>query len=214
MQRRSYLAALGGAFAVATAGCMSAADDPGNSPPADGSTTTTEPPDGSMATDEALAFADVGCPSFDEHADRTICSTTADEGVPVRFDPPQPAAFEPTTDDDTVETFPITLANHSETTFGFNPYAWALKRHTDEGWVHVAPDAVPEPWTTLEPGESYTFSLSAESIPTQRVDGSRSIVLDLDSGVYAMVIDGLLGEDESSERIECVALFAVRRADT
>lgn len=228
MQRRSYLTALGGVLAVATAGCMSVADDTGgpkddtgdpkdddtgDSTPVDGSTTTTDSPAGSTATDEAVAFADVACPPFADTADRTICSTTAGSDAPVRLDPPRPAVFEPTTGDDTVETFPITLHNDSGTTFGFNPYAWALKRHTDEGWVHVAPDAVIQPWMELSPGETYTYVLSVESHPSPHADTRKAIVQNLDSGTYALVVDGLLGEGDSRERIECVALFSVHRTE-
>jgi len=48
-----------------------------------------------------------------------------------------------------------------------------------------------------------------ESVPTERVDGSRRIVQDLDSGTYALVVEGLLEHGKGGQRVECAAVFVV-----
>jgi len=228
MHRRTLLGTLGGVLLTGIAGCMSASDgdsptptddsNPGTTqdaaiPTADGDTDGSRPADGVTPAAMSVDLSEIPCPTVGEDVDLRVCSTTTDlDDAAVALVPPRPPLFEPTTGDGGVDVFEIELHNQSAATFGFNPYDWALKRHTDDGWNHIAPEMTPEPWTRLDPDETYTYGLSVESVPTERVDGSRRIVQDLDSGTYALVVNGLLERGEGSERVECAAVFVVERS--
>ena len=236
MHRRTLLGTIGGLAVTATAGCMSAGGDdstptdestpdtgdstPGDQPGSSGLSTDgngdegSRPADGVTPEPMPVDLSGVPCPTVREEADLRVCSTTTDlDDADIALAPPRPPLFEPTTGDDAVEVFEIELRNQSDATFGFNPYDWSLKRHTDDGWAHVAPEMTPEPWMQLDPGDSYTYGLAVESVPTERVDGSRRIVKDLPSGTYALVVDGLLERGKGGERVECAAVFVVERAE-
>lgn len=229
MRRRTVLATVtSGLAALSLAGCLGASEPATEPDPADtstntpGSTTTTDgttdtldgttTAPGDSTTASGAAFSGVSCPSFVDNADRTICSTTADtDAAPLVFEPEQPV-FEPTTGDGSVETLSVELRNQSEASFGFNPYGWALYRHVEDDWEHVAPDVHPEPWTTVGPGGGYTYELSVETHPSPHSESTRAIEEDLESGVYALAVHGFLGEDgDEKQRVECVAIFAVER---
>lgn len=238
MQRRTVLATVGSAL-LASAGCVSNSDgddqDPseGSDPEDDRSsddspddTTPEQTPIDNTPTDSTPAgdpderdgagasFGD--CPSFGESVDQTVCSHTgSNTGV---YPAVSQEVFTPTTGDDSVETLSITLHNVSGSRFGFNPHDWAIKRQTEDGWVHVAPEEYVEPWYTIEPDETYTWELSVESHPSPQDDQTLSVVEDLDSGTYAFRVTGILDEQpedatDSDEKttIECVALFSVSR---
>jgi len=231
MHRRTLLVSLGGLAVTATAGCMSAGGDDSTPTDDDNSTPDDQPGSSGLPTDDGddggirpadgvtpepmpVDISDVSCPTVREDADLRVCSTTTDlDDADIALVPPRPPLFEPTTGDDDVEVFEIELRNQSDATFGFNPYDWSLKRHTGDGWAHVAPEMTPEPWMRLEPGDSYTYGLAVESVPTERVDGSRRIVRDLESGTYALVVDGMLERGKDGERVECAAVFVVERAE-
>lgn len=242
MHRRTLLGTIGGLAVTATAGCMSAGGD-SNDPTPDGDETPTDDPtptvdqtpgdqpgsaglptgdsDGGIRPADGVTpepipvdLSGISCPTTREDADLRVCSTTTDlDDADIALVPPRPPLFEPTAGDEMVGVFEIELRNQSESTFGFNPYSWSLKRHTDDGWDHVAPEMTPEPWMQLAPGESYTYGLAVESVPTERTDGSRRIVQDLDSGIYALIVDGLLERSNGGERVECAAVFAVTRSE-
>ena len=125
---------------------------------------------------------------------------------------PDREVFEPTTGDDTLETITFTLHNRSGGPFGLNPYAWAIERRTTSGWEHVAPDEHVEPWTTVEDDGTYIWRLSVETHPSGDWENHRTLVEDLESGVYAFTIAGSLGgETGGSTWVECVVLFEVQR---
>lgn len=231
MRRRRLLAAFSGVLGAVTAGCMSTNDpvgdestptDDGTSTPTDGDTKTpsdgegsADPtPGGTSETEDAVAFEDISCPSFSGAAERTVCSTTAAaDSVPVLLEPEQPPTFEPLTDGDAAEPFALVLRNQSDSGFGFNPYGWGLKRHTDDGWVHVAPEATPEPMVMLEPGGTYTYEVAVESSEHSQGDPDHRIQHDFENGVYALVVDGFFERDGSGGHIECVGIFSVEQAE-
>jgi hypothetical protein len=109
-----------------------------------------------------------------------------------------------------VESITFELANSSDRTVCLNPYAWRLERKTDEGWTYVAPGEHIEPWYHLESGDSCQWQLSVEEQTGSDVEQTNRIVEDLQSGLYAFGIDGVLGDvEEDGARIEWVALFVV-----
>ena len=217
LSRRTVLAAAG--TAVATAGCLgtgSPADqenDPTDTPtetptdtPANSPTDTPrQTPDDRLP--ERIRTAD--CPTFGE-ADRTVCAHTRPDDATVYLTVSSPV-FEVTEGDDTVETATFTLHDEADHQFGFNPYAWGVKRKTSEGWRHVAPEAYPEPWTTIEPGERYHWELSTETHPSSNLENTHyPVVPGLESGLHAFVVTGLLGAGDEQVAVETVALFEVR----
>jgi hypothetical protein len=234
MERRTLLATIGSSLLAA--GCVSGSSEddgtttdgtPTDGTPTDGTPTdgtpTATPGDGTRNEGDSVgaSFEDIECPSFTE-SDRTICThSESDTDADVALRVPE-AVFTPTTDDDSVETMEITLQNGSDTWFGLNPYEWRLKRQTDEGWTHVAPEEYIEPWWTLDAGETVTWELAVESHPTPEQDDVIAITEDLDSGTYAFQMTGFLHEappgetpaDDEDEKtlIECVALFKVSRS--
>ncbi|SEN06954.1 hypothetical protein SAMN05216388_1001291 [Halorientalis persicus] len=218
MKRRTMLTALGTAT-VATAGCLDRSGD--GSTPTDtdgpGSTDRTETPAGTAdesrtPTAPSGRFDGADCPAFSDSVDRTVCFHALGNGSAEVWIEPDRELFEPTTDDDTVETITFTLCNESGESFGLNPYAWAIKRRTADGWEHVAPEEHVEPWTTVDDGGTYTWRLSVETHPSPDRDDHMTLVEALESGVYAFAIAGSLGGETSGTTwVECVALFEVDR---
>jgi hypothetical protein len=218
MKRRTILTALGTAT-VATAGCLDRSGDGSTPTDTDGpGTDRTETPTGT-ATDERRTptapsgrFDGTDCPGFSDSVDRTVCFHTLGGGSAEVWVEPDQELFEPTTGDDTVETITFTLHNESGESFGLNPYAWGMKRRTDGGWEHVAPEEWIDPWTTVADGGTYTWRLSVETHPSPDRDDHQTLVEDLESGVYAFAITGSLGgETGGATWVECVALFEVAR---
>ncbi|WP_136716398.1 hypothetical protein [Halorientalis salina] len=225
MKRRTVLATIG-ATTVATAGCLSDAgdrpnDDNGTS--TDGTETddpgTADPKGTTTAGDETRptpddTFADVACPSFSESADRTVCWHTADlDAEPIYLDA-NPDVFEPTPGDDSVESVEFVLYNDSAAGFGLNPYAWAIKRRTEDGWAHVAPEEWVEPWYTVDSGETYTWRLSMTERTQAMAERTMAITEDLDDGIYAFQITGIADEQsDDPTHVECLALFEVDRQE-
>lgn len=205
MRRRRFIGAAGCALAAA-AGCISGSDDTtrtdseGNGP--DDST-----PTGTPAEDP---LSDVGCPSFSDSADQTVCAHT-DHDADV-YPTVSDQVFVPTTDDDSVELLKIQLHNEGDSVFGLNPHEWALKRQTGDGWEHVAPEEYIEPWYNLAPGEAYTWTLSVETHPSPNGDRHTSITENLDAGTYAFQVTGIADPDsDNGTNIESVALFKLER---
>ena len=218
MNRRTVLATISTAT-VATAGCLSDAGDRSNDAttsadgnetdgPGNDSTTT----DGTPGSNPDDPFADADCPSFADSTDRTVCWHTTDpDSEPIYLDA-STAVFEPTTGDNSVETMAFVLHNESGAPFGLNPHAWAIKRRTDSGWEHVAPDEYVEPWYTVESGQRYTWQLSVEQRTQAMAERTMTVTQDLQDGTYAFQITGLAGEQENDPtRVECLALFEVSR---
>lgn len=222
MKRRTVLATIG-ATTVATAGCLSDAGDrpnDGTETNTDGTETDdpgTDEPNGTATPGEDTrptpddAFADIECPSFSESADRTVCWHTADlEAEPIYLDT-DPAVFEQTPGDDTVESVEFTLYNDSDDAFGLNPHAWAIKRQTDSGWEHVAPEEWVQPWYTVESGETYTWRLSMTERTQAMAERTMAITEDLDDGTYAFQITGIVDERSANPtHVECLALFVIQ----
>ncbi|WP_336002001.1 hypothetical protein [Halorientalis halophila] len=219
MKRRTVLAAFGTAT-VATAGCLDRSGNGSTPTDTDGPGTGggTETPAGT-ATDEIRSptapsgrFDGEECPTFSDSVDRTVCFHALETGSTEVWVEPDRELFEPTTDDDTVETITFTLHNQSGGSFGLNPYAWSIKRRTADGWEHVAPEEYVEPWYTLPDGETYNWRLSVETHPSGEREEQMTLVEDLESGIYAFAITGSPGgEAGGSTRFECVALFEVQR---
>ena len=231
MRRRTFIAA-SLPLVAATAGCVGGAGRPGASPrtgsddpdSTPGTSATTEPPGSARPPAPATAsdvFDEFGCPSFDDAADRTVCYHAVD---PTRVDVVlgvDPEVFDPYLEDDTVETLTFTLYNRSDWYFRFNHYAWGIERFEDGEWVHVAPDAYPEPLMELAPGGTYAWELPSEPHPSPGADRSMRLDVALPAGVYAFHVAGSFGPgfdttepstgapqgDPPDERVECVGLF-------
>jgi hypothetical protein len=205
MNRRTVLATVG-ALSVGTAGCLDRANS-GSRPP---TTSTQSPADSSNGSTEdtpptpSQRFDDVACPTFEE-TERTVCfHTLGEESAPV-FVEPSTDLFEPAPDGEAVETIEFVLHNDSDAGVGLNPYDWAIKRQTAGGWEHVVPDVHPEPWTTVEAGETSAWELGVDGSPEPDSGRAMAISGDLADGVYAFTVT-------VDNAVECIALFEVRRA--
>lgn len=206
MHRRTVLAALG-TLTAGTAGCLTqgSRSTPDDSTGTDTDDPTTSP-DGATPSDPV---GDVECPSFAETADRTVCwPETGDE--PLYLDASS-VVFEPSAGDGGVETIEFVLHNASERAVGLNPYAWGIERQTTDGWEHVAPEVYPEPWTSVESGETYTWVLSVEEHSGAMAERTMAVTEDLADGTYAFHLTCMAGDESTRETVECIALFEVRR---
>ncbi|RXK51817.1 hypothetical protein [Halorientalis pallida] len=219
MRRRTILATLG-TSAMAVAGCLDQSGDGSTPTDTDGSggPDGTETPNGTADDGSGTPASPSGrfdgteCPTVSDSVDRTVCFHALGGGSAEVWVEPDRELFEPTTDDQSVETVTFTLHNQSGESFGLNPYAWAIRRRTSDGWEHVAPDEHVEPWTTVDDGGAYTWRLSVETHPSPDRDDHVTLVEDLESGVYAFTIRGALGgETSESTWVECVAVFEVDR---
>lgn len=215
MKRRTVLVAAG-TPALTLAGCVersNATDENPTGTPPEGTSTDSGPGEG-----DGTPLEGVPCPSFSDTADRTVCTHTGSDSEAV-YPTVSKEVFTPTAGDDSVEMMQISLHNDSDEAFGLNPHAWALKRRTDDGWSHVAPEEHIEPWQTLESGESFTWDLSVQSHPSPGGKNTLSLIEDLDSGTYAFQSTGVLNEqtaedsdgDRTETHLECIALFGVNR---
>ncbi|MFC7074806.1 hypothetical protein ACFQJ7_15930 [Halovenus rubra] len=233
MQRRQFIGAAGSTILAAVAGCISNGDDDesggqdsDNGTPAGNESSNDTPAGGTPAGNESSNDTPAGgtptdgdgnqpvgsnCPSFSDKVDRTVCARSETDSQ--IYPTISKQVFEPTTDDNTVENLQITLHNESDKTFGLNPYAWALKRQTDDGWSHVAPEAYIQPWENVESGGRYNWNLSVEKHPTPSEEQTVWIAEDLESGTYAFQITGMASteSDDDGPRIECVAQFEIKR---
>lgn len=213
MRRRTVLAAIG--TTLATTGCLGAATpgtgegDGATDSPTDSPTETPGTPDGPYP-EYPDSIRNAECPSFAD-ADRTVCNHTRSADADLYLSTSS-AVYEPIQGNDAVETVTFTLHDESDQQFGFNPYGWTVKHRTDDGWQHVAPEVHPEPWTTIQPGQTYRWELSTQTHPTPKSENTNyPVVEDLKSGLHAFTIAGLLGDrdDEDPTEVECIALFAV-----
>lgn len=217
MRRRTMLASI--ASLAAAAGCVNRGPDPGARPaesdtptespsPTDVHTHTRTATETPLRPDPATdAFADVACPSFDDHADETVCYHAADAETADLLLTAEPEVFVP---DDGDETLAFVCYNRSDWPVSFNPYAWGIERYesADGSWTHVAPDVHPEPMTELAPGATTRWVLPTDGPPETVTDGDSSVTddgtgdggddgsgddsgevyplsVDLDPGVYA-----------------------------
>ena len=220
MNRRALLATLGTAT-VATAGCLGDGGDRPNDddePSPDETDTDTPGGDGTRTDDgdprPETPFADAECPSFSEGVDRTVCWPTDETDAESVYLDASSVAFEPSPGDGSVESIEFVLHNESGEPFGLNPHAWAIKRQTDSGWEHVAPEEWIEPWYTVESGQRYTWRLSVEQRTQAMAERTMAITEDLTDGTYAFQITGIAGESgEDSRNVECIALFEVQRRE-
>ncbi|WP_158058330.1 hypothetical protein [Halorussus halophilus] len=87
----------------------------------------------------------------------------------------------------------FTLYNGSEERIGMNPYSWTVAKRRQDGWSFVAPHAVPEPYTYVEPGGRFAwqFAIGDASADSEAMGGSARVEK-LGPGVYAFVHAGAL----------------------
>lgn len=213
MKRRTVLASIG-VISVGTSGCLDRSG--GGSPP----TTTARPTDDSAgSTDETPGstpggFDGISCPSFTDSADRTVCFHTLGGASAPVFVEPSTETFEPAPGDGSVETIEFVLHNESGAGVGLNPHAWGIERRTSDGWDHVAPEVYPEPWMTVESGETYTWVLSVAARTQAMAERTMAITEDLAAGTYAFHVTCITGDESGDrEQVECIALFDVHRQD-
>lgn len=202
MERRAFIATAAGL--VATAGCTTRA---GHS---EGSTTSTTTREGRTTSasrttthqDRATTDSAVGCPSFVGEADPTVCAD--DRGDADVYISRADDRFVDYEANDTVETTKFTLVNESDSPFSLDVNDWAIKRRTDGGWHHVAPEQHADALTEVSAGGRYEWTLGTEPHSAPMSEDSQSIFVDLDSAKkYAFVVHGYLG----NEHIECLARF-------
>ncbi|WP_327053758.1 hypothetical protein [Halomicrococcus gelatinilyticus] len=224
MKRRALLATLGSGITLVS-GCLGlvadAGDAPGDSSGANGTTTGGS---GDGATGSATPGGESGgCPSFSEGADETVCFRSVDSSTPVFLEPSSRTfAVEPA--DAKPDAVSFTLHNRSGGTVEFNPAGWRLRRESDDGWTHVAPDATYLPRSELEAGATHTWTLSTATYPTANDDDRQHVAVDADlsPGRYAFqvtassattVIDHggpdqtVTHEAERRTVVECIATF-------
>lgn len=221
MNRRAFLAVLAAAGAGCTGGPGTGGDgtSPTTSTTTDGTTTTrttatttagttrgtvTDPPS-VTAPPEVGPFesaAAVPCPPVGDG--QTTCShTVSDTAGAVYFTPTAPRLERP------ADTATFTLHNDTDRRFGMNPYGWTVMKRVGDGWRHVAPSVYPQPWTTVQSGETFqwTFGFGDASVEGERMGDA--VHLDhLGPGTFAFYIGGLLGED-GEDRATALIPFAV-----
>lgn len=221
--RRRFLETLAATGTVgAAAGCLFDAESASNRTPSDTATrtdtrTTTDP--GPQTLPERDLFNGTPCPSFTE-TDRTVCWHTHNDGHEVAIKPSQ-QLFQPVSGNDTVETITFTLTNTQDAPILFNPYSWAIKRKTDDAWVHIAPDDVAyKPLYELDPGNSYEWVVSRQQHPHPQNTRAVYPTVDFENGRHAFVLTGSLADrtpnqtettdERAGTNIEWVALFEVQ----
>ncbi|MFB6091901.1 MAG: hypothetical protein ABEK02_02695 [Haloquadratum sp.] len=196
--RRRLLEAVGAsAVLLSSVGCLAPASDDGRgTSPGDATRTTT---DRSSATDTSTItasppprdrFEGALCPSFTD-VEPTVCWHAREDDA-VAIEPSQPV-FRPVGGNDAVETITFTLRNTRNAPITFNPYSWAVKRKTGDGWSHIAPESVPyEPLYELDPGTAYRWVLSRRTHPTPKADRTTYPTVPVENGRHAFVLTGQL----------------------
>jgi hypothetical protein len=230
MRRRNALRAVAGVGIAGLAGCLDDGGtgggptdtDPTERPTTDGGDPTSSPgtrtdwgtPRDGTPSECAEAVgpppsstdpADYPCPSFRD-ATATVCSHTSDDDAPLRL-VPESDRFDTYPYSDDVQSLSITLHNDADTEVGFNPYDWQFHVRDEDDWRFLGPCAVPEPWTTVAPGGTFTWSLAETDHDTP--DGAHQATMPMESAYpYAFSVTVL--QDET--RIELVALFGYYEA--
>lgn len=195
MRRRDVLAAVGGAASAGASGCLGTAGVPSG----------------------GAGSGTPACPSFDSEADLTICASEDQDGpLAVGRSGTELTGSASSSSDgngssssggnESVDTLTFAVRNQSGQPFEFNPHAWEIRRRESDGWVHVAPDAVPKPRRSLPPAGQYDWVLSLSLHPSPNAGREVQITESLRPGEHAFSISGALGD----RRIECVARFSVR----
>lgn len=232
MRRRSFLASSVPALA-GLAGCVGGAGSPGT--PGQSATRATTPEATSRATTDSPGpvedapapppasdvFDHLGCPSFDDSADRTVCYHAVDPSSTDVVLGVDPEVFDPYLRDGDVETLTFRLYNRSAWHFHVNPDGWGIERFDDGEWDHVAPAGHDASVVALPPGATYTWELPSEPHPTPFDERYSVLDLALSAGVYAFHVAGSFDAGFSTtetatdtptaeppdEHVECVGLF-------
>lgn len=137
-----------------------------------------------------------------------ICAgETTPDGAPVTLDADPTAASLPTA------TFDFTLANGADRRFMTNFYDWAVRKYVDGRWYRIAPQLVPVPLMTLDPGASHTWRLSVDNTslgePSGRLEATDEIgIAGLGGGEYAFTAAGWF-EEEDDEQTGLAARFTL-----
>lgn len=144
LTRRGFSVVLG----TVTAGCIdgedngengdNGSDDEGNGEDTNNGETTTEfrghglPP---VPRTESTTW-------YHDRGDASVYVEPSDEDV----EPPAEVEF--------------TLRNGSDEEFGVNPYDWNVYKLHEGDWKIITPRATPEPWQTVQPGESVSETVA------------------------------------------------------
>lgn len=213
MDRRRYLALLG---LAGVAGCLGDAPGTGDTTTDTTRTTETTTPTTTRRTTAADVptvtaptqigpFAspdDVPCPRID--GETTTCAHTVADTEGVVYFTPEAARLQRPTD-----TTTLTLHNGTDRDFGMNPFDWRVIKRVEDGWRHVAPWGVPEPWVRVAPGGTFEweFGIGDADVGGDRM-GDGALVEHLGPGTFAFYVGGAL---EGEQRAAAVALvpFAV-----
>lgn len=195
MKRRALLACLAGGVAGCTGASRGDAERTGTATPTPTERQTTTPYPTAAPGD---------CPDY---GDATVVCATAADGAAFRMarstaavDPPGSVTF--------------TLRNETAGRFRGNFYAWRLSKRVDGEWYRVAPRLVPQPLTSLPPGDTHRWTVSVDAAlpdgPVSLAEGDSSVALSaLGGGRYAFGIDGRFG-DQNTDGYAAVAPFDLR----
>jgi hypothetical protein len=155
MNRRTFLACLGGGSTVALAGCL---DDTG-------ATDADEPPE----------IPPQSCPPAETDRASSVCSHTV-ETETVYLDPsPSTATLDAGTP---TEEITVTLHNQSATALSFNPHSWRLWHNPDSSWTALDQERSGNGHVTVPPESTHSWSFM-ETVDSVRTEPA------LDPGVYA-----------------------------
>mgnify|MGYP000625106965 FL=1 len=235
MDRRAFLASVGGLGTVGFAGCL---DDATGAGPSTGGDPTT-PTETSTPTDTP-AMTDRDTSTDDTPTDGTPDDTPTPTATPSGT-PPHDAPFPHGRDDvsrvvwfrevsNPEETLHLahsassvslpgevsfTLHNNADRRFMSNFYGWALYRWEAGRWRHVAPLAVNQPLMSLAPGESHTWTvaLSNENLerPQFRSGGTTDVSVEpVGGGSYAFAVDGWWENQDETPTYEHQTVCAAR----
>lgn len=147
------------------------------------------------------------CPSFVDDPDRTVC--WSDRGDADVYLEPSTRMFAESETYQAIDTVTFTLRNDSDGEVRLNPYDWAVKRRTGDGWVHVSPDGgMPQPLLVLGTGDTHEWRLATTDDLPGNAEERRDVVADLPSeGTYAFRLHGWLGPVDEAAHAEWIARF-------
>lgn len=144
------------------------------------------------------------CAPFETNVDKTVCYDSKSRFANVWLGVSSPD-WTVNPSNDTVETNVFTLHNESDNSLPFDPHAKELYEQTDSGWKEITLPGR-NSIMTLDPGETYHWSLSRTSQSSQNATNTDYITVDLDAGEYALLIE-IRGPN--SLTLACVARFSL-----
>ena len=107
----------------------------------------------------------------------------------------------------------ITVRNDAKKQLSWNPASWDFFKFDDQSWRWLAPLGTPQPLDTIEPGDSYQYTIEINTTSFEDVNvnaGAPTVRFHgLGPGVYGFVNDSGDFEDVTDPSVQVGALFGV-----